>query len=215
MEKSITVETDHKPLVPLLSTHTLDQLPITIQKFRMRLMRFHFKEIKHVSKKKIHIAEELSRVQIQGQRGSTTLDNDKVTACRTRRECDFFTAPSDIRLDLIRDVQEEDPVYRQIKMYCLKGWPDKYSLNDAMKPCRSSRGELSRSYEVKTPTSTTRRNRVHLTTLPEQLQLQQQPLPQQPQQRLISPGNKATTPILMDIIDSKMNLEVPPCNTNS
>ena len=84
----------------------------------------------------IHIAEELSRLQVQGQTGSTTLDSDKVTTRRTRRECDIFTACSDIRLHQIRDVQEEDPVYRQIKMYCLKGWPDKYSLNDAMKPCR-------------------------------------------------------------------------------
>ena len=31
VEKSISVETDHKPLVPLLSTHTLDQLPPRIQ----------------------------------------------------------------------------------------------------------------------------------------------------------------------------------------
>jgi len=36
--KSIYVETDHKPLVPLLSTHSLDQLPPRIQRFWMRLM---------------------------------------------------------------------------------------------------------------------------------------------------------------------------------
>ena len=39
--KSIYKETDHKPLVPLLSTHSLDQLPPRIQRFRMRPMRFH------------------------------------------------------------------------------------------------------------------------------------------------------------------------------
>ena len=32
------IETDHKPLVPLLSTKLLDELPIRVQRFRMRLM---------------------------------------------------------------------------------------------------------------------------------------------------------------------------------
>jgi len=45
--KSISVETDREPLVPPLSTLTLDQLPPRIQRFRMRLIRFSFK-IKHV-----------------------------------------------------------------------------------------------------------------------------------------------------------------------
>ena len=54
--KSIFAETDHEPRVQLLSTHTLDQLPPRIQRFRMRLMRFHFKEIKHVPEKQMYIA---------------------------------------------------------------------------------------------------------------------------------------------------------------
>ena len=50
---------------------------------------------------------------------------------------------SDTRLQQIMEAQEEDPVCRQITVYCCEGWPDKYSLNDAMKPYWSSRGELS------------------------------------------------------------------------
>ena len=50
---------------------------------------------------------------------------------------------SDARLQQIMEAQEEDPVCRQIKVYCSEGWPDKYSLSDAMKPYWSSRGELS------------------------------------------------------------------------
>ena len=34
------VETDHKPLVPFLSTKLIDELPLRIQRFRMRLMRY-------------------------------------------------------------------------------------------------------------------------------------------------------------------------------
>ena len=39
---SFHVETDHKPLVPLLSTKNLEELPLRVQRFRMRLMRFDF-----------------------------------------------------------------------------------------------------------------------------------------------------------------------------
>ena len=49
---------------------------------------------------------------------------------------------SDARLQQIMEAQE-DPVCRQIKEYCCEGWPDKHSLNDAMKPYWSSWGELS------------------------------------------------------------------------
>ena len=41
------VQTDHKPLIPLLSMKLIDELPMRIQRFRMRLMRFNF-AIHHV-----------------------------------------------------------------------------------------------------------------------------------------------------------------------
>ena len=50
---------------------------------------------------------------------------------------------SDTRLQRIVEAQEEDPVCRQIKTYCSEGWPDKHSVNDAMKAYWSSRGELT------------------------------------------------------------------------
>ena len=43
----------------------------------------------------------------------------------------------------IKEAQDEDPVCRQIKSYCLEGWPDKFRLNDALKPYWSARGELT------------------------------------------------------------------------
>ena len=36
------VETHHKPLIPLFSTKLIDELPVRIQHFRMRLVRFDF-----------------------------------------------------------------------------------------------------------------------------------------------------------------------------
>ena len=47
------VKTDHKPLVSLISSSKrLDELPIRISRFRLRLMRYNF-SISHVSGKKI------------------------------------------------------------------------------------------------------------------------------------------------------------------
>ena len=36
------IETDHKPLVPLLNTKNLEDLPIRVQRFKMCLMHFSF-----------------------------------------------------------------------------------------------------------------------------------------------------------------------------
>ena len=41
------IETDHKPLVPLLSTKSLDEMPFRVQRFRLRLMRYQY-SISHV-----------------------------------------------------------------------------------------------------------------------------------------------------------------------
>ena len=46
--KSITIETDHKPLVPLLTKRTIDKLPPRLQRYKMRLIRFHIKDVRHV-----------------------------------------------------------------------------------------------------------------------------------------------------------------------
>ena len=37
-----TIETDHKPLVSLFGKKLLDELPLRVQRFRMRMMRFSF-----------------------------------------------------------------------------------------------------------------------------------------------------------------------------
>ena len=54
-----TTETDHKPLVPLLSTKNLEELPIRVQRFCLRLMRFTY-TIVHVPGKNLCTADALS-----------------------------------------------------------------------------------------------------------------------------------------------------------
>ena len=107
----------------------------------MRLMRFHFQEISHVPGKKMYIADALSRLQALHADPQPTIADDEMTA----HVASVITGlpASDTRLQQIIEAQEEDPVCRQIKTYCSEGWPDKHSVNDAMKPYWSSRGELT------------------------------------------------------------------------
>ena len=49
------IETDHKPLAPLLSSKDLDEMPISVQHFRLRLMRFEY-SISHVPGKNLTAA---------------------------------------------------------------------------------------------------------------------------------------------------------------
>ena len=59
------IETDHRPLVPLFSTKNLDELPVRVQRFRMRMMRFQF-SIYHVPGKSLIVADMLSRAPLSG-----------------------------------------------------------------------------------------------------------------------------------------------------
>lgn len=65
-----TTETDHKPLVPLLSSKNLEELPIQVQRFRLRLMRFNY-TIFHVLGKSLCTADALSRSPVD-----TTKESD-------------------------------------------------------------------------------------------------------------------------------------------
>ena len=57
------IETDHKLLVPLFSSKLLDKLPLRVQRFRLRMMRFSF-SIAHVPGKYLSTADTLSRAPL-------------------------------------------------------------------------------------------------------------------------------------------------------
>ena len=60
---SFHIQTDHKPLVPLFTSKGLDELPIRVQRFRLRLMRFNF-TVSHVPGKDLVVADALSRAPV-------------------------------------------------------------------------------------------------------------------------------------------------------
>lgn len=56
--KRFRIETDHKPLVPLLGSKHLDSLPPRVLRFRLRLDRFDY-SIEHVPGKLLYTADTL------------------------------------------------------------------------------------------------------------------------------------------------------------
>ena len=58
------IETDHKPLVSLLSTKNLDHLPPRVLRFRLRLARYNY-DIQHVPGKLLYTADTLSRAPVK------------------------------------------------------------------------------------------------------------------------------------------------------
>ena len=114
--------TDHKPLVPLLGRKNLDELPLRVQRFRMRLMRFQY-TISHIPGKSLITADALSRTPTD----SPTTEDDKLF-----QETDAYVdvvmsnlPATDKRLTEIKEVQDKDSTCVMVKKYCKEGWPTK------------------------------------------------------------------------------------------
>ena len=112
-------------MVPLFSSKNLDELPLRVQRFRLRLMRFQF-SISHVPGKSLTTADALSRAP-----SSEPLEGNKLR----QDEADVYAnmvvkalPATERRIKQIQQHQEKDEVCRQIAVNCYQGCPkDKYT----------------------------------------------------------------------------------------
>ena len=75
----VVVQTDHRPLLSLLNTKSLERLPPRIQRFRTPLMWFSY-EVVFVPGSKLATADALSRAPVLAtDSGRATLRNDVIT----------------------------------------------------------------------------------------------------------------------------------------
>ena len=132
--------TDHKPLVPLLSTKRLDELPLRVQRFRLRLMRYYF-TISHVPGKDMTIPDALSRAPSTEATLNEKGFQDEVNAYVNVAIKNL--PASQRRIQQIRKHQEEDAVLRQVSKFCYCGWPDTKNIPNEIKPYHSVSSELS------------------------------------------------------------------------
>ena len=139
------VETDHKPLVPLFSSKILDELPLRVQRFRMRMMRFRF-SIRHVPGKQLSTADALSRAPTTTPSSSDNLFQDEVEAYIQVTMQDL--PATEKRLAEIQVHQEQDKTCKMVRDFCKRGWPKKAELPDSVKPFYAVSGELVPSQPV-------------------------------------------------------------------
>ena len=103
--------TDHKPLVPILSTKSLESLPLRVQRFRLRLMRFSF-TISHVPGKDLTIADALSRAPYSAPTESDKQFQQQVEAF-VEQIIESLPA-TEQRLAQIQKKQEEDLICKKL-----------------------------------------------------------------------------------------------------
>ena len=136
--RKFLIETDHKPLVPLLSTKNLNSLPPQILCFRLIMVRFHY-SIVHVPGKTLCTADTLSRSPVDSQQATTL---QKETETIVEAIVNHFAA-TESQLDKYQNAQKDDSLCLAIKEYSDKGWPSKGQITSDLKQYRRERKEFS------------------------------------------------------------------------
>ncbi len=113
------VETDHKPLVPLLNTKHLDNLPPRFLRFRLRLAKYNYTAY-HTPVKLLYAADALSRAPLS-ERGEEELQ-EEVEAYISHVTMSSIPA-SPQKLEQIRKAQIEDVECSQAREFCRTEWP--------------------------------------------------------------------------------------------
>ena len=111
--------TDHKPLVPLMTTKDLNLSPVRLQKILLRMMRFNA-EVHHVPGKQLVIADALSRGPVP-YKAAENQEADEI-------EFHVSTVQSHWPVSMTRQAQlktatVQDTTLQQISQYILHGWP--------------------------------------------------------------------------------------------
>ena len=111
------IETDHKPLLPLLSTKHLDTLPPCILRFRLQMARYDY-TIHHVPGKSLFTADTLSRAPYDVNEpgdGTPTTDNDVESVVNDIVSSTPITSPV---LNRYHIEQRRDPVCTSLITFC-------------------------------------------------------------------------------------------------
>ena len=133
------IETDHKPLVPLLGTKQLDNFPPRVLWFRLCLARFDY-NINHCTRKLFYTADTLSHVPSLSDNNDTRLQDE---AEMIMELCVTSPASTQTLSDYLK-TQEEDKMCTSVSIYCQKGWPErKNKIATEISPYWNARSELT------------------------------------------------------------------------
>ena len=133
------IETDHKPLVPLLSSKRLDNLPPRVLRFRLRMAKYDY-SISHVPGKFLYTADTLSRDPMMKQ-DQGNFEKEVETFVDAVIDLSLPVTPQ--RLQIYREAQEKDEVCVQVREYCKIGWPNKSFIPHQLIPYWKERDALT------------------------------------------------------------------------
>ena len=139
--KHIQVETDHKPLVPLLGHKQLDSLPPRILRFHLRLDRYSY-DITHVPGKELYTADTLSRAPILESSSTDSKALEELAELCVMRAISHLLASSQ-RSEIYREAQSKDPVCKLLFQYCQEGWSGQNKVDTIAKLYWEAQGELT------------------------------------------------------------------------
>ncbi|UYV69541.1 K02A2.6-like [Cordylochernes scorpioides] len=120
----ITLETDHKPLVPIFTSKNIDDLTPRIQRLRLRIMRYSYKMV-HTPGKNLIVADALSRSP-RTKVGTQELEEE---LCAYVQQVVSFMPISDVRVKEIKESQDKDQVIQDIIKYTQEGWPERTNVS--------------------------------------------------------------------------------------
>lgn len=121
MEK-FCLQTDHKPLVPLINSYDLDKAPVRCQRLLMRLMKFNADAV-HVPGKQLVVADTLSRNPLPDR---DTSDTEEKVKAYVQAVIESRPITGD-RLDAIRSATGQDTDLQTVIRYTRAGWPGQLS----------------------------------------------------------------------------------------
>jgi transposase InsO family protein len=115
------LQTDHKPLVALLSpTRALDDVPPRIQRFRIRLRRFYF-NVEYVPGHEMGTADTLSRFPLLAQ--PELVDSSDIVEHYVSYVVDTLPL-TDVMISKVRAALALDGDLQSVIKYANDGWPD-------------------------------------------------------------------------------------------
>ena len=117
------IQTDHNPLVSLLAKKRLDELPVRVQRFRLRLLRFSY-SIEYISGSQQTVADALSRAPLTDSVSLNDMSLCEVIDDYASGMISSLPASKGM-LQEIKLKQDQDSVLKTIKEYCCSEWPDR------------------------------------------------------------------------------------------
>lgn len=136
--ESFRLQTDHKPLVPLINTYDLDKAPPRCQRLLMRLLRFHV-VAEHVPGKQLVVADVLSRSPL-----TDVCDESTEHVVQAYIESVVSNAPvTSQKLSDIRAATQRDEELQSVVRFIRNGWPHKTTLSPSFHGYYAARAHLS------------------------------------------------------------------------